>query len=115
MIRSLLRPIACTLAVAILLMLGATTGSAFAHEIQHAAHHNASMHATAICAWMCGTAGAVATAVLHATAITVSVETALPFLDGRSEEHTSELQSQSNLVCRLLLEKKKRRQINPDT
>src|SRR2546430_9070701 len=30
-------------------------------------------------------------------------------LDGaaRSEEHTSELQSQSNLVCRLLLEKKK--------
>src|SRR2546430_6142200 len=28
-------------------------------------------------------------------------------VDGRSEEHTSELQSQSNLVCRLLLEKKK--------
>src|SRR2546427_5555767 len=27
--------------------------------------------------------------------------------DARSEEHTSELQSQSNLVCRLLLEKKK--------
>src|SRR5688572_31860939 len=30
------------------------------------------------------------------------------FLLGRSEEHTSELQSQSNLVCRLLLEKKKK-------
>src|SRR2546430_2953365 len=30
-------------------------------------------------------------------------------LGGRSEEHTSELQSQSNLVCRLLLEKKKKR------
>src|SRR2546427_6919917 len=29
------------------------------------------------------------------------------FLRTRSEEHTSELQSQSNLVCRLLLEKKK--------
>src|SRR5256886_11905720 len=29
---------------------------------------------------------------------------------GRSEEHTSELQSQSNLVCRLLLEKKKKMQ-----
>src|SRR2546430_17700234 len=29
----------------------------------------------------------------------------------RSEEHTSELQSQSNLVCRLLLEKKKKNQI----
>src|SRR2546430_10997831 len=28
------------------------------------------------------------------------------FITGRSEEHTSELQSQSNLVCRLLLEKK---------
>src|SRR5256886_6253962 len=31
----------------------------------------------------------------------------------RSEEHTSELQSQSNLVCRLLLEKKNRRRICP--
>src|SRR5438270_7453893 len=30
-------------------------------------------------------------------------------LDNRSEEHTSELQSQSNLVCRLLLEKKKKK------
>src|SRR2546430_13322701 len=30
-----------------------------------------------------------------------------PGKDARSEEHTSELQSQSNLVCRLLLEKKK--------
>src|SRR5256886_3623574 len=29
------------------------------------------------------------------------------FIQNRSEEHTSELQSQSNLVCRLLLEKKK--------
>src|SRR2546427_4834081 len=29
-------------------------------------------------------------------------------LEHRSEEHTSELQSQSNLVCRLLLEKKKK-------
>src|SRR2546430_12623765 len=32
-----------------------------------------------------------------------------PAGDHRSEEHTSELQSQSNLVCRLLLEKKKKR------
>src|SRR5688572_32529650 len=31
----------------------------------------------------------------------------------RSEEHTSELQSQSNLVCRLLLEKKKKKKNNP--
>src|SRR2546427_13055934 len=32
----------------------------------------------------------------------------------RSEEHTSELQSQSNLVCRLLLEKKKNRESTSD-
>src|SRR5688572_31208631 len=32
-----------------------------------------------------------------------------PALVIRSEEHTSELQSQSNLVCRLLLEKKKQK------
>src|SRR2546427_4417166 len=31
----------------------------------------------------------------------------------RSEEHTSELQSQSNIVCRLLLEKKKNRSPRP--
>src|SRR2546430_8755627 len=31
----------------------------------------------------------------------------------RSEEHTSELQSQSNLVCRLLLEKKKKKRQPP--
>src|SRR3712207_8270431 len=30
----------------------------------------------------------------------------------RSEEHTSELQSRQHLVCRLLLEKNKRRQLN---
>src|SRR6266702_8905958 len=30
-------------------------------------------------------------------------------LDGRSEEHTSELQSRGHLVCRLLLEKKKKK------
>src|SRR5260370_2415012 len=32
----------------------------------------------------------------------------------RSEEHTSELQSHLNLVCRLLLEKKKTKTNNPD-
>src|SRR5689334_616116 len=36
----------------------------------------------------------------------------LGFLDQRSEEHTSELQSQFHLVCRLLLEKKKKNNIN---
>src|SRR2546428_4287454 len=32
--------------------------------------------------------------------------------DARSEEHTSELQSRSDLVCRLLLEKKKKKKIS---
>src|SRR2546426_9330391 len=37
----------------------------------------------------------------------------LPLLE-RSEEHTSELQSPCNLVCRLLLEKKKKQDHPPD-
>src|SRR5689334_23623134 len=40
------------------------------------------------------------------TAVMVSIATR-----GRSEEHTSELQSQFHLVCRLLLEKKKKKRI----
>src|SRR2546430_12187618 len=43
-------------------------------------------------------------ALLPLIAIAMSGSSARPL---RSEEHTSELQSQSNLVCRLLLEKKK--------
>src|SRR5947208_8924486 len=35
-------------------------------------------------------------------------------LDERSEEHTSELQSPDHLVCRLLLEKKKKQQTNQE-
>src|SRR5260370_27605329 len=42
---------------------------------------------------------------LSAGATTASLPN--PLLAGRSEEHTSELQSHLNLVCRLLLEKKK--------
>ncbi len=45
------------LALAVVLMLGVTTGSAFAHEIQHAAHHTAGMHSSGICAWMCAATG----------------------------------------------------------
>src|SRR5437773_5616409 len=37
------------------------------------------------------------------------------FPDDRSEEHTSELQSHHDLVCRLLLEKKKKKYSNPST
>src|SRR5256885_11033258 len=41
-------------------------------------------------------------------ALRVGGETAARLADQRSEEHTSELQSPCNLVCRLLLEKKKK-------
>src|SRR5438132_7923323 len=37
-----------------------------------------------------------------------------PFIEARSEEHTSELQSHSDLVCRLLLEKKNDRVLAED-
>jgi hypothetical protein len=96
MIRSYLRPIALTLAVAVLLMLGATTGSAFAHEIQHAAHHTAGMHASGICAWMCATAGAVTTAAIHATIVTPNEDKALPFVSSlRSFGSFSQLQARA--------------------
>src|SRR5205085_8885213 len=42
-----------------------------------------------------------------AAAKMIGITPAMTTLSGRSEEHTSELQSQSNIVCRLLLEKKK--------
>src|SRR5207249_7312631 len=45
---------------------------------------------------------------LTAGAIPTIALTALQGVDDRSEEHTSELQSRFDLVCRLLLEKKKR-------
>src|SRR6266511_3006930 len=38
----------------------------------------------------------------------------IPSFSPRSEEHTSELQSRENLVCRLLLEKKKKSKISYD-
>jgi hypothetical protein len=44
-------------ACAVIVLLAVTTGSAVAHELQHAAHHSAGMHGSGICAWMCATAG----------------------------------------------------------
>jgi uncharacterized membrane protein YqhA len=96
MSRSILRPIALTLAVAILLMLGAATSGAFAHEVKHAAHHTAGMHATGLCAWMCAASGAVTTAVVPAVAVTVSEDQAQPFVSGlRSSECLSQLQARA--------------------
>src|SRR5688572_31198690 len=56
--------------------------------------------------WVCWS-----TMVIHSTRSTLATLPPLRPLGGRSEEHTSELQSQSNLVCRLLLEKKKKKKI----
>jgi hypothetical protein len=61
--RTFLRSVAWTLLVAVLFMFGATTGSAVAHEIQHA-HHTAAMHGTGVCAWMCASANTMVTATL---------------------------------------------------
>src|SRR5205085_12668002 len=52
-------------------------------------------------AWRSGAAG-------HCPPIAAEPGRPRPKRTARSEEHTSELQSQSNLVCRLLLEKKKK-------
>src|SRR3712207_8693897 len=51
---------------------------------------------------------------LHAHNIFVMARI-VTFKDPRSEEHTSELQSRQYLVCRLLLEKKKKTYIEPYT
>src|SRR5260221_9911825 len=47
------------------------------------------------------------------TARPVESRLAAPIRNKRSEEHTSELQSHSDLVCRLLLEKKKQKRQRP--
>src|SRR5690606_40540248 len=59
--------------------------------------------------WGVGTMGAVGSVSKTITAATVLRMHDLGMIDvnDRSEEHTSELQSRENLVCRLLLEKKK--------
>src|SRR5690606_25883126 len=53
-------------AFAVIALLAVTTGTAVAHELQHAAHHDAAMHGSGICAWMCATAGVHVATLLHA-------------------------------------------------
>src|SRR5256886_8582676 len=67
--------------------------------LAHAAASRCSVAVTGT-SWSCSAASS-------SPAIAVNAfRSTLPFSVSRSEEHTSELQSQSNLVCRLLLEKK---------
>src|SRR2546430_4051607 len=54
-----------------------------------------------------GTANLALASPLFTRAVITSTNGHTITINARSEEHTSELQSQSNLVCRLLLEKKK--------
>lgn len=93
--QTILRPVAWTLLVAVLLMFGAATGSAVAHEIQHA-HHTAAMHTTGICAWMCATAGTVTTAAMLPSAV-VPVEDlpVLPDFQSASAESLNRLQARA--------------------
>src|SRR5690606_41279958 len=60
--------------------------------------------------WSPATAGGVAVAVVLSRRFTSPAAIMAPAVATyRSEEHTSELQSRENLVCRLLLEKKKKK------
>src|SRR6266511_4810482 len=56
-------------------------------------------------AFSCASSASVVASVVLSTSLNGTETTVAP--ENRSEEHTSELQSSDNLVCRLLLEKKK--------
>jgi hypothetical protein len=92
-----LKSIAFALAVTVLLVLGATTGGAFAHEVQHEAHHAAGMmHATPICAWMCATDGAVITPTIQPVQFTLVHVAEPPLLSHlRSSKYLSRLQARA--------------------
>src|SRR2546421_8765839 len=61
---------------------------------------------------LCPDDGTIFNTPLRVAAARITLEGHLPL---RSEEHTSELQSRSDLVCRLLLEKKKKRKAHLDS
>jgi len=61
------RSIVWIVACSVIVLLAVTTGKAVAHELQHAAHHDAGMHGSGICAWMCATAGVNVVTPVHST------------------------------------------------
>jgi hypothetical protein len=61
------KTIVWVVACAVIVLLTVTTGSTVAHELQHAAHHNAGTHGSGICAWMCATAGVHVVTSVHVT------------------------------------------------
>src|SRR2546430_5552772 len=70
-----------------------------------------SLHDALPISWAAGTSPCGAEVAVDAGAAADGGAGAGAGADARSEEHTSELQSQSNLVCRLLLEKKKKQHV----
>src|SRR5690554_6987000 len=58
------------------------------------------------------TGGQIMPPIMGAGAFIMAEITGIPYTEIRSEEHTSELQSRPHLVCRLLLEKKKKKTQN---
>src|SRR5690606_42009093 len=70
---------------------------------------NVLRHRDIVYGYTCGWSRRVSVSVDTAIGLAVSHDEGLTFqrIGDRSEEHTSELQSRENLVCRLLLEKKK--------
>src|SRR5258708_9692901 len=67
--------------------------------------HSGVVHSSNLCTEITLNTSATETAVCNLGSINMS---SFVTAEGRSEEHTSELQSPDHLVCRLLLEKKKR-------
>src|SRR5688572_32137421 len=65
-------------------------------------------HPQGVCAQYSERHGAIDASLETTTSVGCDASTRQVAMGIRSEEHTSELQSQSNLVCRLLLEKKKK-------
>src|SRR5436190_17026826 len=97
--------IALGLVALCLLLLGAAVGAT-------------ALRAVRVRHWLGGTVrglGALLLLALAALAATVTVGLKGYRANSRSEEHTSELQSHSDLVCRLLLEKKKDNAQSPRT
>src|SRR5688572_32732959 len=73
------------------------------------------VHTPALTSWVCSTSGLMGVTVAAGLRTWWEITRSRPAtiqLQIRSEEHTSELQSQSNLVCRLLLEKKNKKNNN---
>lgn len=54
---------------AVIALLAVTTGSAVAHELQHAAHHGGGMHASGVCSWMCAAADVHVASPVHLTQV----------------------------------------------